>query len=69
MSEMAEKKLTNMPPNDKASFVIQVKCLQNATWQGTIQWLEGKKTQNFRSALELIRLMDNALGHDNDFEE
>ena len=47
---------------DKASFVIQIKYLQNATWQGSIQWLEGKKTQNFRSALEMIKLMDHALG-------
>jgi hypothetical protein len=47
---------------DKASFVIQIKYLQNSTWQGSIQWLNGKKTQNFRSALEMIKLMDNALG-------
>ena len=43
------------------SFVVEVKCQENHTWQGTIQWVEGQKKENFRSALELIRLMDSAL--------
>lgn len=55
---MSEKlSLGNKPQN----FVIEVKCRENHTWQGTIQWVEGKKKENFRSALELIRLMDSAL--------
>ena len=45
----------------KATFVIQVQFRQNATWQGTITWTEEKKTQRFRSTLEMIKLMDNAL--------
>lgn len=45
----------------KASFMIQVQFRQNATWQGTITWLDEKKTQHFRSTLEMIKLMDNAL--------
>ena len=44
-----------------ASFLIQVQFRQNATWQGSIQWLDKKKTQRFRSTLELIQLMDSAL--------
>ena len=46
-------------PMDPASFLIQVQFRQNATWQGSIQWLDKKKTQRFRSTLELIQLMDS----------
>lgn len=43
----------------KATFVIEIKYRENSTWQGTVNWVEGNQTQNFRSALELIRLMDD----------
>lgn len=48
-------------PTTPASFLIQVQFRQNATWQGSIQWLDQKKAQRFRSTLELIQLMDSAL--------
>lgn len=47
--------------NDNQSFVIEIKSRENRTWQGTITWVEGKKQENFRSVLELIRLMDSTL--------
>lgn len=47
--------------NSNQSFVIEVKSQENHTWQGTIAWVEGKKKENFRSALELLRLMNSAL--------
>lgn len=43
------------------SFVVTIKSMENHTWQGTVSWVEGKKQENFRSALELIRLMDSVL--------
>ncbi|MDR1961438.1 MAG: hypothetical protein LBQ16_04070 [Gracilibacteraceae bacterium] len=43
------------------TFVIQVQFQKNATWQGTIDWIDAKKTQRFRSVLEMIKLMDDAL--------
>ncbi len=46
----------------QATFIIQIRFRQNATWQGTITWSEKKQVQHFRSALEMIRLMDEALG-------
>lgn len=46
---------------EKLTFVIQVQFRQNSTWQGTITWTEQKKTQRFRSTLEMIKLMDSAL--------
>ena len=46
---------------DKGTFVVHVQYRQNATWQGTVVWSEKKVTQNFRSALELLKLIDGAL--------
>ena len=43
------------------NFIINIKETQNDTWQGSIQWIEGKKEENFRSALEMIKLIDSAL--------
>lgn len=46
----------------KASFIVRVNSRQNATWQGSISWTEKGVTKHFRSALELLKLMDSALG-------
>ena len=51
--------------DDKATFVIHVQFRQNATWQGTIQWVDEKKEQHFRSTLEMLRLLDEALSDGN----
>lgn len=47
------------------SFVVEIKSHENHTWQGTITWVEAQKKENFRSALEMMRLMDSAIGDDN----
>lgn len=44
-----------------ATFSIRVLFRQNASWQGTISWLEGGQEEGFRSLLELLLLMDSAL--------
>lgn len=49
---------------DKATFLVHVRFRQNATWQGSIKWLNENKTQNFRSTLELLNLMEDALSED-----
>lgn len=43
------------------TFVVHVKHCENATWQGEVTWAEANRKKQFRSALELIRLMDDAL--------
>ncbi len=45
----------------KATFVVNVQYRQNATWQGKVLWAETGKSCNFRSALELLKLIDGAL--------
>lgn len=47
--------------NISQSFVIEVKSQENHSWQGTITWVEGKRKEYFRSALEMIRLIDSTL--------
>ena len=45
----------------KQTFVVEVIDQQNASWQGTVNWINTGKKETFRSALELIRLIDSAL--------
>ena len=59
----------NVTSTGKAKFVVYVQYRQNATWQGTIQWVDENKTQRFRSALEMLKLMDEALGETEDDTE
>lgn len=49
---------------DLATFVVHVQYRQNATWQGKIVWTDKKKECAFRSALEMIKLMDEAIGEE-----
>jgi hypothetical protein len=57
-----------MQPNDsqkstpRANFLIQVQYRHNSSWQGRIVWLDTKKTVVFRSFMELVMLMQEALG-------
>lgn len=50
------------------TFLVKILNKQNSTWQGSITWMEEQKTQNFRSALELIKLIDEVLDGKNDLE-
>ena len=45
----------------KQTFVVEVVDQQNASWQGSVNWVNTGKKEHFRSALELIRLIDSAL--------
>jgi len=45
---------------EKASFIVLVRFRQNSSWQGTMRWLEKGKEVPFRSALELMRLIDSS---------
>ena len=45
----------------RETFVVQVISAQNATWQGVVTWAEDKRKQPFRSALELLKLIDSSL--------
>ena len=45
----------------KGTFVVKVEDCQKGTWQGNVVWADGETSEHFRSALELIQLVDSAL--------
>ena len=45
----------------KAKFQLHVYFRQNASWQGRIEWLDTKQSVAFRSTLELLHLVVEAL--------
>lgn len=44
-----------------ATFRLRILFRQNASWQGSVIWLEGRQEQSFRSVLELLQLIHSAL--------
>lgn len=60
----AQPPVRSAPPatGERATFVLRVLFRQNASWQGSVTWEEGGLEQNFRSVLELLLLLDDALG-------
>lgn len=48
------------------TFSLRVLFRQNASWQGSVTWLEGQQERSFRSVLELAMLIDNALSYDSE---
>ena len=45
----------------KGTFIVKVDYCENETWQGRVTWAEENKSEHFRSALELIKLIDGAM--------
>ena len=44
-----------------ATFNLRVLFRQNASWQGSLQWLEGHQEMSFRSVLELLLLLNSTV--------
>ncbi|MCR5481681.1 MAG: hypothetical protein K6F52_02700 [Clostridia bacterium] len=42
-----------------ATFIVEIMFRQNSSWQGTIKWVEKQENLYFRSALELIKIIDS----------
>lgn len=45
----------------RGTFAVRVIFRQNSSWQGSVTWLEQGAEESFRSALELLLMMDSAL--------
>ena len=60
MSGMDENRVLHKAGN-LGTFIVRVKFRQNATWQGEVVWAEKQERKYFRSALELLKLIDGAL--------
>jgi len=50
--------------NASETFVVTIQHTQNSSWQGEVSWVtnDGEKV-HFRSGLELIKIIDNAIEH------
>lgn len=51
------------------SFVVRVQHRQNGSWQGRITWMEKDQTLCFRSAWELLKLIESAVETIKDSED
>lgn len=49
------------PRGRLASFCVSVNRRQNATWQGTLYWVEQEQTGRFQSELEMVEKIERAL--------
>ena len=45
----------------KNTFIVKVDNRQRDTWQGEIVWAEENRREHFRSSLELLLLMNEAM--------
>lgn len=43
------------------TFIIKVDHCRNGSWQGELVWANENKSVRFRSTLEMLRLMDEAI--------
>ena len=53
---------------EAGTFIIKIYNRQNATWQGSVTWVEEHREQKFRSALELLKLIDGAMDGKDEIE-
>lgn len=51
----------NFRNGQQATFVLQILFRRNSSWQGSLTWVEGRQTEQFRSVLELIGLLNSAV--------
>lgn len=58
---LVPQEVSQKPASSLAAFEVNVMFRQNASWQGSIVWLNCALESRFRSVLELVGLMDDAL--------
>lgn len=63
MTKTNNNELVNKISN--SNFLVRIHFKQNTNWQGIVHWLEHNKTVPFRSALELLFLLNEAVEQTN----
>lgn len=53
-------------PLGGTNFLITIYNNQNSSWQGVLEWLDSGEKIHFRSALEMIQLMGQAVDESDD---
>lgn len=60
-SDNNSKANLNAKRRHKGTFIVKLDDCQHGTWQGKVVWAEENVTEHFRSSLELIKLIDEAV--------
>ncbi len=63
MKDIDDHSILNPSNRLKETFVVKIEHCQNNTWQGKVVWADENKKVTFRSALELMNLMNEAMAH------
>ena len=50
-----------MTDKKEGTFVVHVNNVENDTWQGQVTWADRDEKISFRSAMELMSIIDSAL--------
>lgn len=50
----------------KQTFILEVNRTQNQSWQGNLEWIQGKRKQPFCGVMEMLRLIDSVVYEEND---
>lgn len=58
---MKDESKTRKSEYNGQTFIVEIKRQEYGSWQGAVTWVQGQKKQSFRSALELIKLMDSTM--------
>ena len=45
-----------------STYIVKIMQTQNKSWQGSVTWVDKNETQYFRSALELIHMINDTVG-------
>lgn len=53
----------------KQTFILEIRDTKCQSWQGRIEWIQGQKSQNFRSTMEMLRLIESVVGEGEKPEE
>ena len=65
MGRELKKSCIPFETSKKGTFIVKLRETKDGTWQGKIIWADENEQQKFRSGLELIRLMEDALNQQN----
>lgn len=60
VEDTVDESLNDCLKEKPTTFIVNVQYRMNGTWQGTITWVEQNLTQHFRSAFEMLKLMEQA---------
>ena len=56
--------MTTVKRDKTGTFIVKIIDNQNSTWQGRVTWVEENRVQHFRSALELLKMIDGVVNQE-----